>query len=759
MPRKKGPAGPSHKKGAPSVAKNQNVSGRGGNAHHKQKTKPPTITTTSTPPEDQASKEIDKEDVDTTSSTKEPSTTTIQSTSGKENSSSDMNITEQPTTTTLSKSSSQSLLNPKSLKTSTSTSELKRETSQSSLASQGGNLTPRQRKDQDEHPYARGAIIEVLYVTDNTIRLCDIIERAEINPNKGLSTLSRVGSQTNIQAGKLSPIYSGVESSKFDTTVAAAAAASTTTTTTITTTDSNDNMSDSNLSSVPLSGDENTPAEDKPVPQWRYYVHYHNFNRRMDEWIVPNSGRIITPPSVAGAKHRAAVNAEKKKVEEKKRKERESISGASSGLGVGLGEGGEIEALEPIEKDENGKPIGDNASRSTRRTLRKKNEDIQKSNKSSNTKGSGTLSIEGVGSVGVMIAEELDEHEGLDEASLREHEEVTKVKNVSRIELGRYSMETWYFSPLPKELLADGDGHIETLYICESSLNFFAQKEEMLRYQNRMEKNFGLNRHPPGNEIYRNGKLSMFEVDGFDQRLYCQNLCYIAKLFLDHKTLYFDVDPFLFYVLCESDEWGFHPVGYFSKEKYSDVGYNLACILTFPSYQRKGYGRFLIGFSYELSKKEEKVGSPEKPMSDLGQQAYKPYWTSTIINFLQTKRDVQAISIMDISKSTSIMADDIIFTLNQLSLLKFINGIYFVSAEDELLQTLALKHPVKPPFVNPSLLHWTPYLTDVKRDKFSIYNKKPTYGVGGGKVAGTEIDVSNSEFGGGRGGRSGALAR
>lgn len=105
----------------------------------------------------------------------------------------------------------------------------------------------------------------------------------------------------------------------------------------------------------------------------------------------------------------------------------------------------------------------------------------------------------------------------------------------------------------------------------------------------------------------------MFEIDGFEERMYCQNLCYIAKLFLDHKTLYFDVDPFLFYVLCEVDDRGFHPVGYYSKEKYSDVGFNLACILTFPCHQRKGYGRFLIDFSYELSKKEEKVGSPEKP--------------------------------------------------------------------------------------------------------------------------------------------------
>ena len=59
--------------------------------------------------------------------------------------------------------------------------------------------------------------------------------------------------------------------------------------------------------------------------------------------------------------------------------------------------------------------------------------------------------------------------------------------------------------------------------------------------------------------------------------------------------------------MLQVDNFGFHPVGYFSKEKYSDLGYNLACILTFPSYQRKGYGRVLIAFSYELSKK---VGAP-----------------------------------------------------------------------------------------------------------------------------------------------------
>ena len=46
---------------------------------------------------------------------------------------------------------------------------------------------------------------------------------------------------------------------------------------------------------------------------------------------------------------------------------------------------------------------------------------------------------------------------------------------------------------------------------------------------------------------------------------YAQNLCLLAKLFLDHKTLYYDTDPFLFYVMCKLDEHGFHLVGYFSK--------------------------------------------------------------------------------------------------------------------------------------------------------------------------------------------------
>ncbi len=50
------------------------------------------------------------------------------------------------------------------------------------------------------------------------------------------------------------------------------------------------------------------------------------------------------------------------------------------------------------------------------------------------------------------VEEEADEHHGeFDANALREHEEFTKVKNVEVVELGRHTMETWYFSPLPAE--------------------------------------------------------------------------------------------------------------------------------------------------------------------------------------------------------------------------------------------------------------------------------------------------------------------
>ena len=90
------------------------------------------------------------------------------------------------------------------------------------------------------------------------------------------------------------------------------------------------------------------------------------------------------------------------------------------------------------------------------------------------------------------------------------------IKNVNTLELGKYQMDTWYYSPFPKEMFRDKDDVIDVLYVDEFSLNFFTRKEELLRYQKKALLLGGDNdgsgrkdrRHPPGNEIYRCGNLS-----------------------------------------------------------------------------------------------------------------------------------------------------------------------------------------------------------------------------------------------------------
>ncbi|KAA0188438.1 Histone acetyltransferase, partial [Fasciolopsis buskii] len=235
----------------------------------------------------------------------------------------------------------------------------------------------------------------------------------------------------------------------------------------------------------------------------------------------------------------------------------------------------------------------------------------------------------------------------------------TRVKFIDHIQFGKYEIDTWYFSPYPEEYR-----RLNKLWICEYCLKYMKSAQVWVKHVTALCKQ----RRPPGRKIYHKGNLTVFELDGNEQKLYCQNLCLLAKLFLDHKTLYYDVAPFMFYVLCESDREGCHVVGYFSKEKNSADNYNLACILTLPPFQKRGIGRFLITLSYELTKIEQIIGTPEKPLSDLGRLSYRSYWEDVIFNFLSENPQC---SLDELSASTCITLEDIIWTL------KFHQGIEF----------------------------------------------------------------------------------
>lgn len=284
-----------------------------------------------------------------------------------------------------------------------------------------------------------------------------------------------------------------------------------------------------------------------------FYVHYVGLNRRLDEWV--SRERITNADS----------------------DEQTESGAASTGSEGTAGEVHVAKTLKQLSKEQiaslENSPI-ENSDRKLTRNQKRRHDEINHIQKTYAEMDPTTAALE------------------------KEHEAITKVKYIDKLRIGRYEIDTWYFSPYP-----DDYGKVGTLYVCEYCLKY-------MRFQKtyRYHASECTQRQPPGNEIYRKETISIFEIDGKDHKLYCQMLCLMAKLFLDHKTLYYDVEPFYFYVLCEIDKKGAHIVGYFSKEKESPENNNVACILILPPYQRKGYGKLLIAFSYELSRREGLLG-------------------------------------------------------------------------------------------------------------------------------------------------------
>ncbi|SPN97434.1 related to histone acetyltransferase [Cephalotrichum gorgonifer] len=276
------------------------------------------------------------------------------------------------------------------------------------------------------------------------------------------------------------------------------------------------------------------------------------------------------------------------------------------------------------------------------------------------------------------------------------------------IEFGGWEIDTWYAAPYPEEYSRN-----RVLYICEFCLKYMNSDYVAWRHKLKCA-----SKHPPGDEIYRHESVSVFEVDGRKNPVYCQNLCLLAKLFLGSKTLYYDVEPFLFYVLCEYDELGYHFVGYFSKEKRPSSQNNVSCILTLPIHQRKGYGNLLIDFSYLLTKAEARTGSPEKPLSDMGLVSYRNYWRLVMSKYmLEQAADEESraagLSIRKISEDTGMTSDDVISALEglrclvrdpQTKLYAFRVDLHFCR---EYVAKWESKNYVK---LNPASLTWSPYV-------------------------------------------------
>lgn len=129
-------------------------------------------------------------------------------------------------------------------------------------------------------------------------------------------------------------------------------------------------------------------------------------------------------------------------------------------------------------------------------------------------------------------------------------------------------------------------------------------------------------------------------------------------------------------------------IGFFSKEKLSWDLNNLACIVVFPPWQKQGLGQLLMAASYAISKREGKIGGPEKrklaatspcmelpnshdfvALSDMGQQSYNVYWSRAIARAILEHPPDRALTVQDISEQTFIIVDDVVATLKLMGIL------------------------------------------------------------------------------------------
>lgn len=140
--------------------------------------------------------------------------------------------------------------------------------------------------------------------------------------------------------------------------------------------------------------------------------------------------------------------------------------------------------------------------------------------------------------------------------------------------------------------------------------------------------------------------------------------------------------------------------------------------MTMPQYQRQGFGRFLIDFSYLLSREEGQPGTPEKPLSDLGRVSYHAYWKSVVLDYLHANRG-KPISMQAIADQTGLFVPDIALAFQLLHFVRCIKRdgdfkyqILFqinwakVNAHHEKM--MRMKNRI---IIDSECLRWTPLLT------------------------------------------------
>lgn len=284
-----------------------------------------------------------------------------------------------------------------------------------------------------------------------------------------------------------------------------------------------------------------------------YYVHYAHCDKRLDEWVAP--GRIAPLPAGGGAGGGGTAAALPAGAAAKHANGGKGGSNGSNGAGPSHGGGGGASAAAASNGagPSNGAAAAAAAAGTTGAAAGADPSAAAALPGSSAAAAAAALAqqkkmtrrLKRVYDQTHHVSPALDELPPLDAAAERAHQEKTRLKNIQSVELGRYEVDAWYFSPYPDPFCS-----LPKLHICEFCLKYFAKRSTLVRHAAKCDA-----RHPPGDEIYRSpppsaaGRgdappsavadplVAVFEVDGKKDKVYCQSLCLLSKLFLVRRVV------------------------------------------------------------------------------------------------------------------------------------------------------------------------------------------------------------------------------
>lgn len=174
-----------------------------------------------------------------------------------------------------------------------------------------------------------------------------------------------------------------------------------------------------------------------------YYVHYSGLNRRLDQWVTMD--QILSPNAIEDSEIAATNNATTKG--------NTSPAPTTAANTTTLRSSTVLKALNTSTVLNDSSSVGDNSDRKITRNQKRRHDEINHVQKPYSEMDPTTAALE------------------------KEHEAITKVKYIDALRIGKFEIDTWYFSPYPDEY-----GKVKTLYVCQYCLKYMKYEATYRRH-------------------------------------------------------------------------------------------------------------------------------------------------------------------------------------------------------------------------------------------------------------------------------------